>query len=194
MSKELTKTSSAPASVSTTQKTDFNQLMGRLYNLDKCLLLDTSYSMEAPVEYQDGQPIRAIDNLRKLAEQFKQLRKFSFSSQVQEIGSWIPEPSGGTDLANAFRYLKQQGCKHVVLLTDGQPDDEESTLQEAIGLKVDVYYIGKGETPDFLLRLAKQCGGSVGHSELLTGNIQQIGQTIAGYLEGGSTDESKIYL
>ena len=188
MSKELTKTSSVPV------KTDFNQLMGRLYNLDKCLLLDTSYSMKTVVEYQDGQPIRAIDNLRTLAEQFRQLRKFSFNSTVQEVGGWIPEPAGGTDLTKAFQYLKQQDCKHVVLLTDGQPDDEESALREAIGLRVDVYYIGNGETPDFLIRLTKQCKGSVGHSELLTGNLTQIGQTIAGYLEGGSTDESKICL
>lgn len=188
MSKELTKTSSVPV------KTDFNQLMGRLYNLDKCLLLDTSYSMVATVEYQNGQPIRAIDNLRTLAEQFKQLRKFSFNSIVQEVGGWIPEPEGGTDLARAFAYLKQQNCKHIVLLTDGQPDDEESALQEAIGLKVDIYYIGKGKTPNFLIRLAKQCKGSIGHSELLAGNLTAIGQTIAGYLEGGSTDESKICL
>lgn len=190
MLRELTKTNSVPV------KTDFNQLMGRLYNLDKCLLLDTSSSMACSVEYQDGQPIRAIDNLRTLteAEQFKQLRKFSFNNTIQEIGGWIPEPKGGTDLTNAFQYLKQQNCKHIVLLTDGRPDNEESALLEVVGLKVDIYYIGKGETPDFLIRLAKQCGGSVGHSELLTENLQQIGQVIAGYLEGGSDSESKICL
>ena len=189
MSRELTKTNQVQ-----TVKTDFNQLMGKLYNLDKALLLDTSYSMISVVEYQNGQPIRAIDNLRTLAEQFKQLRKFSFNSTVQEVGGWIPEPVGRTNLTKAFQYLKQQDCKHIVLLTDGQPDDEESALQEAIGLKVDVYYIGSRETPDFLLRLTKQCGGSVGQSALLADNLTQIGQVITDYLEGGSDSESKICL
>src|SRR3989304_5281389 len=184
MSTELKKTESGLV-----QKSDFNSLMGRLYNLDKALLLDTSYSMTATVEYQDGQPVKAIDNLRTLTEQFKHIRKFSFDSRVQEIGNWIPEPTGGTDLAGAFNYLKQQGCRQIVLMTDGCPDNEESALTAAIGLHIDIYYIGSGSTPDFLNRLAKQSGGSVGSSLLTSDNLTQIGQTIAGYLEGGQTDE-----
>ena len=189
MSTELKKTESGLV-----QKSDFNSLMGRLYNLDKCLLLDTSYSMTTIVEYQDNQPVRAIDNLRTLAEQFKHLRKFSFNSTVQEVGSWIPEPTGGTDLAGAFDYLKQQGCKQIVLMTDGMPDNEYESLLKAEGLHINIYYIGYGQVPDFLLQLAKQSGGSVGNSLLTSDNLTQIGQTIAGYLEGGQTDESKICL
>ena len=188
MSTELKKTESGLV-----QKSDFNSLMGRLYNLDKCLLLDTSYSMTIIVEYQNGQAVKAIDNLRTLAEQFK-LRKFSFNSTIQEIGSWVPDPEGGTDLTNALSYLKQQGCKNIVLMTDGYPDDEDSALLEAVGLHIDIYYIGLGPTPEFLHRLAKQCGGNIGSSQLTSDNLQQIGQTIAGYLEGGYTDESKICL
>ena len=189
MSTELKKTESGLV-----QKSDFNSLMGKLYNLNKALLLDTSYSMNAIVEYQDSQPVRAIDNLRTLAEQFKHLRKFSFNSTVQEVGSWIPEPTGGTDLAGAFDYLKQQGCKQIVLMTDGMPDNEYESLLKAEGLHINIYYIGSGQVPDFLLQLAKQSGGSVGNSLLTSDNLTQIGQTIAGYLEGGQTDESKICL
>src|SRR3990167_9712550 len=111
MSTELKKTDTGVVA-----KVGLDHLMQRLYNLDKALLLDTSYSMRATVEYQDGQAVRAIDNLRVLAEQFK-LRKFSFNSTVQGIGSWIPEPTGGTNLAGALSYLKQQGCKNIVLMT-----------------------------------------------------------------------------
>ena len=188
MSQELKKTESGLVA-----KADFNSLMGKLYHLDKALLLDTSYSMTSVVESLDGQPVRAIDNLRTLAEEFRHLRKFSFNSTITEIGGWVPEPSGGTDLAKAFRYVKEQGCKQVVLITDGQPDSPEDALYEARGLHVDIYYIGPQPCPDFVHQLALQCGGTVGQSDLTSENIKQIGQTIAGYLEGG-TDESKICL
>src|SRR3972149_2499203 len=173
MSTQLKKTDSRVVT-----KVGLDHLMSRLYNLNKALLLDTSSSMAVIVEYQDGQPVRAIDNLRTLAEQFKHLRKFSFNSTVQEVGSWIPEPTGGTDLAGAFDYLKQQGCKQIVLMTDGMPDNEYESLLKAEGLHINIYYIGSGQVPDFLLQLAKQSGGSVGNSQLTSDNLQQIGQTI----------------
>ena len=189
MSTELKKTDSGVVT-----KVGLDHLMSRLYNLNKALLLDTSSSMAVTVECQDNQPVKAIANLRTLAEPFKHLRKFSFNNTTQEIGDWIPDPKGGTNLADAFNYLKQQGCKQIVLLTDGQPDNEYEALLEAEGLHIDIYYIGSGPVPEFLLQLARQSGGSVGSSHLTQDNLTQIGQTIAGYLEGGQTDEGKICL
>jgi hypothetical protein len=146
-----------------------------------CLLLDVSGSMVDLVG-EGEEASRKIDTLRLLADRFN-IRQFVFSSTCYESRA-IPEPSGGTDLAYAFRVVKSQRIKKVVLITDGLPNSEESALNEALGLEVDIYYVGPEPRPDFLNRLASLTKGLVKSGQLLEGKLDEIERTVAGLIEG----------
>lgn len=128
-----------------------------------CVLYDISGSMK---EYL-GANNRKIDALRIVAQDFKNVRGFWFSSDCGELkGEKIPEPWGGTALNRAFIKLKDSGISHVVVVTDGRPDSEEKALHEAKGLVVDCFYIGPDPIPGFLIKLCNQTGGQFGKASL----------------------------
>jgi len=137
---------------------------GRGLTPTSALLLDTSSSMSSHI----GANQTKISELRKLANGFTDVRRFHFGSAVEELkpSDAVPEPAGGTNLALAFTEVKKAGVTHVVLITDGQPDDARSALYEARGLRVDVFYVGPDPQPPFLADLARVTGGSYGKATL----------------------------
>jgi len=120
------------------------------------LLLDVSGSMS---EYVGEK--RKIDHLREAVRDYASLRKVSFSSDVAE-GS-IPNPNGGTNMADAFEHLLSSHPKEVVLISDGLPDSQEGALSAARSLAcpINVIYIGPGgdEGEAFMERLAAETSG-----------------------------------
>jgi hypothetical protein len=124
---------------------------------------------------------RKIDRLREIVREFPGERIFSFSARCQEVRS-VPEPQSNTDMAGAFRFLQSQGLCHAVLITDGQPDDEEDALKAACGLRLDIFYVGPAPEPDFLERLARATGGSFASVSL--DQCKLLSQRIAGLLTG----------
>jgi len=123
----------------------------------KALLMDISGSM-------GGDP---IVRLREMASEFTEFRRFVFSDGCQELkDKAIPEPHGTTAMHTAFTHVKLHGIDHVVLITDGRPDDENRALLCAQGLKLDILYVGPDPAPGFLERLAKATGGSYGKADL----------------------------
>lgn len=131
-----------------------------------CLLLDCSGSMDIMIDPAQ----RAIDALRAMAEDFKDVRRFEFSDGCVEIPVGIQlapyGANGGTNMRHAFETVKAAGIKHVIIMTDGQPADPEGTLKSAQGLRVDVFYIGPDPAPEFLKQLAQMSGGSYGKDSL----------------------------
>lgn len=122
----------------------------------QCLLLDVSGSMAEHVE-----PGRSKwQALTELLPQFSGVARYAFSDACSRVTAQLPPASGGTDMANAFRAIKSAGIRHIVLITDGKPDDEESALRAANGLRIDILYVGPLPEPDFLARLAKSTGGT----------------------------------
>ena len=130
---------------------------------DCALLLDISGSMEAYC----GANVKQIDELRKLAGKFLGVRQFYFASDADEIpaGGEIPDPRGGTDLALGLDTVKAAGVKHVIVITDGEPNSKADALRSAGGLKIDCFYVGpdgNAQAKEFLERLASGSGGTYG--------------------------------
>jgi len=154
--------------------------MAQKYNRtpsDKCLLLDISSSMD---EYGK------IDKLRDLADDFKGVRRFVFSDRTRELRptEMVPCTEGGTGMHSAFEYVKKAGIRHCVIITDGMPDLEDEALKAAIGLRVDIYYVGPEPAPDFLRKLAEGSGGKYGTASL--DDLKELGTSIKGLIGSGS--------
>ncbi len=137
------------------------------HNKNTCLLCDTSGSMNSfVVNSEDNISKRAIDVLDNVLKNFVGANIYSFNTTCKKVDS-LPAPGGGTDLAGAFCTIKSDSIKELILLTDGQPDDEHAALKAAQKLKINIIYIGPAPTPQFLIKLAKITGGKFDSVELL---------------------------
>lgn len=118
---------------------------------------------------------RRVDALRSivygLRQQHAQFRMYIFESSVYET-DMIPEPTGSTNMAEAFDYAAKNGCKHLVLISDGCPDSPDFALRAAQNLvesgckRIDVFYVGpKGAfaqgAVNFMEKLAKLTGANI---------------------------------
>ena len=91
----------------------------------------------------------------------------SFSDDAMFCPAGIPVYlQSGTDLAKALRFVKVADVPGMqfILISDGQPDDEQSALSVAKTFKnkIDVIYVGPEDHPagrDFLFKLARATGG-----------------------------------
>ena len=144
-----------------------------LPNAISCILADISGSMY-------GEPIR---KLRELMDGLDSNRRFIFDSAAEELkpGQKIPEPRGTTNMTDAFKLLKKEGINHVVMITDGSPDNKQTALEESDGLRIDIFYVGAGEATDFLKDLAHKTGGKFGQRNLK--DHLQLQTEISGLLE-----------
>lgn len=87
-------------------------------------------------------------------------------------------------MAEAFRTVKRNGVSHVVLITDGQPDNENDALTESVGLKVDCFYVGPDPASDFLQHLCRARGGSYGKASLEA--LKALRVAVRGLLPSGT--------
>lgn len=122
------------------------------------LLLDISGSMNDWI----GANRTKLSELRILAAEFTNVRRFLFSTTCREMNATedIGDTEGGTNLANGFLYVKKNGIDHVVLITDGEPDSESMALTASAGLRIDCFYVGPDPAPAFLAELCKKTGGT----------------------------------
>lgn len=111
---------------------------------------------------------RSLELLNEAVRDFKDIRRFSYAGDITELapGELVRNAYGRNNEPGAFRYLKGLGITHIVMVTDGRPDDEEESLEAAKGLKVDIIYIGPPPEPEFLRRLASLTGGTYNRAEI----------------------------
>ncbi len=91
----------------------------------------------------------------------------SFSDDAMFCPAGVPVYlKSGTDLAKALRFVKVADLPGMqfILISDGQPGDEQSALSVAMTFKskIDVIYVGPEDHPagrEFLFKLAKATGG-----------------------------------
>ncbi len=128
---------------------------------DSIFLLDVSGSMDTQVDKE-----RKIDHLRKVMTKYPKGRKICFATKPydEEHSKTIPEPDGGTDLARAIIYVqKMYAFKKIVLVSDGEPDDDIAAIRaaKACNVPIDIIYIGKekGRGASFMAMLARETGG-----------------------------------
>lgn len=150
-------------------KDRIHSLKARLKNN---LLIDISGSMAD----EDGEGNSKHSIMQGIVSRLPEgIRKFAFNSNCRELDSVIPEPAGGTNMAGAFSYVKSQGIKEVILITDGQPDSPRDALAEAIGLTINIVYIGPKPEPQFLKDLARQANGTFVDIDMLeAGSANQL--------------------
>ena len=139
------------------------------------LVVDVSSSMDAR---DAGNHERRVDVARREVAKIQrrqpgQLAIVSFSHDASwDPSGRLPEPSGSTNLAGALEYTREllgpgaEGIK-VIVISDGDPDSQESAIEEgrllkAAGASISTVYCGSdhGHGKAFLNRLASVGGGN----------------------------------
>jgi hypothetical protein len=134
----------------------------------------------------------AGDNIRRLKGELFRLwpevtgRILAFNDRVQwcDAPAELPEPFGGTDMKLALETAAKVWPSKVVIISDGEPQDEEGALQAASGIPgiIDVLFVGpesNRSAADFLRRLAKLGGGIFAQRDLaknmsITGELRKM--------------------
>ena len=168
---------------------------GRASDGSRYLLIDISGSMGEPA-YGDE---RKIDALRRVAHDVKKVVDipmigFGAYGGVDFIKSEIPEPQGGTPLTEGLRFGMQQGARHLIVISDGEPDSPFTALQageefKTDGGKIDVCYIGPegGAGKQFLEKLAALTGGTCHASNVHVQTfVKELTGKVLGLLDDGS--------
>ena len=161
-------------------------LARRQHAQQEILLLDTSGSMASEA---DNPGERRIDALRGVVAMLRNkgllFKQACFNSGVV-WSDVVTEPAGGTNLSGALEFIEKINPRHVIIVSDGEPDNKEAALAVAkrLGCKIDVFYVGPKscvEHRDFLLSLATSTGGT---SEAVS--FKELEVKIAGMLSDGS--------
>jgi hypothetical protein len=126
----------------------------------KLLIIDISGSMNEEIEPGVTKTDAVKDIVKSIIG-----NKIVFNSEARllDVNEEIPNPSSGTVMSKAFKLAKSLKYKEAIMLTDGNDAsyDQEIALDE-VGegmLKLQIMYIGAGERPAFLDKLAAKAGG-----------------------------------
>lgn len=151
----------------------------RPHNCD-WVVADISLSMNWAA-FEDKRRITCLrDALRPLAGRV-QVLAFNNTTQFVQADE-IPDAGGGTDLAGALRTMHELEPLHILVVSDGEPNNKPDALTEATKLSdqcvIDVLYIGPQETAaeEFMQALARAGRGRYSkfdinkQSPLLLGN------------------------
>jgi Mg-chelatase subunit ChlD len=154
------------------------------------LLVDCSGSMSYPIKSGE----RRIDALRKVVATLREthpvpVAAFGVKAHGQvEVVDTIPEPHGGTPMAEAILFALNQGANHIVLVTDGEANNEIATFDAArrFGGQIDTFYIGNGNDRGsaFAAELAAMTGGTANLTDL--GKPKELAGKIVLMLGDGS--------
>src|SRR6266850_2554368 len=174
-------------STSLTKSKFERELAKREFGEGAILVLDISSSMSAA----DANGERRIDALRSVVYGIRSrgipFRQLVFNNDVM-WSDVIPEPAGGTNMALAFDTCKQANTRHVIVVSDGEPQDMQATLAAAqrLACPVDAYYVGPAgneAAQEFMKQLAARTGAKVGEV-----SFKELETKIAGVLSAGTLD------
>lgn len=133
---------------------------------DVVILCDVSSSMDESAGAR--RKIELLqDALDSIYPQLPDARIVAFNSTVRETsGGALPKPEGGTAMHFGIEYAGQYKPRQSVVISDGQPDNEDLALTAAADLSgtIDVIYCGPDSDKEaiaFMQRLARSGGGRV---------------------------------
>jgi len=154
-------------------------------SIDAIIMIDISMSMEA-ADCQNGQTRyqTACDELRRLQRQIPgKVAVIEWADGHAFMPGGVPSPPYGcTNLTGVLQFVKQaDDCGiRFVLISDGEPDNPYSALDEAhtFRSKIDTIFCGPENGPgaDFLRRLASLTGGQYANNT--TRGIVELAQTV----------------
>lgn len=152
------------------------------------LLLDVSGSMEEPIDGVNWDLPKKIDVLAKVVDNLNPERTFVFSDDCQEYTGRDFKYGmihANTYYGRAFRKIKEEGIRNVVMVTDGAPTDVENAMRDIEGLTVEFVYVGPQPRPVVLDTLAKMCQTQVVDGELVIKEVKRLALVIRGLLGSG---------
>lgn len=158
---------------------------------DVVIVVDTSGSMGA-TDSRGGKSRYdvACEELAGLQNSLPgKIAVISFSSDVLFCPSGVPTfLQGGTDLAKALNFVKVADVPEMrfVLISDGQPDDEQAAMVAArkFSNRIDVIYVGPEDRStgrQFLERLSKATGGK----SIVADRAKELGASVTKLLAEG---------
>lgn len=122
----------------------------------------------------------AVSELAKLQAQCPgRVAIVQFNDECSFQPGGVPDkPAGTTDLAGALELVKRKQMDspgmRIIVISDGEPDDEAAalTLAKKFANRIDVVYCGPADKPDgrdFLRRLSAASGGQLVTADCATG-------------------------
>jgi hypothetical protein len=176
-----------PGSLSSLSKTSGRSLAESFLSCDTVIIVDTSGSMGT----QDSRGNRsrydvACEELSKLQQTLPgKIAVLSFSDDVEFCPSGIPKNlNASTNMTKALQFAKIADIPgmHFILISDGCPDNKETTLQVARTYKnhIDTIFVGPESDMygrDFLTLLSNSTGGqsiTVDRAKELSAGIQKL--------------------
>jgi uncharacterized protein with von Willebrand factor type A (vWA) domain len=187
---QITKHSSVKGSLQS-QANKLNITVAQAFlNAEIVVLMDCSASMSYQDYIYDSETRykKACNQLARLqSENPGKVCLISFSSGQEFSPSGIAKwPNGSTDIAGALQFIKPVDgldCK-LILISDGEPDDDAEAIKTAQDFKSKIHciYIGpeNGSGADFLKRLSAVTGGQFSNNGVA--GIGNLSNTVAGYL------------
>lgn len=162
-------TAIVPGSLSAIAKQENKSIAETFVNADLIVIVDTSGSMEG-LDSRGGKSRYdvACEELAYLqANHPGRIAVIAFSNDVMFCPTGIPTYFGsGTDMAKALQFAKIADVPGMqfILISDGEPDELQATLEVARTYrnKISTIYVGPESHPagrDFLNRLAAATGG-----------------------------------
>lgn len=135
---------------------------------DAVIIVDVSASMDTS-DAANGQTrfAAAAAQLEKLQNELPgKIAVCSFSDRAKFCATGLPKDTEGTtDMVNALEFLKDfDDCGiRLILISDGEPNDDDGTLQKAQTFvsKIDTVFVGSEMSAgrEFLRKLSAATGG-----------------------------------
>lgn len=182
-----------PGSIAAIAQQTGQSIAESFLSADAIVLVDTSGSMSARdvtgVSWEQSTSLSryeaACGELRKLQASLPgQVAVIAFSDKPEFAPSGTPRMiGGGTDLTKALAFVRAaDGCEmRFIVISDGQPNDEVTALQEAqrFTSRIDTVFVGPTGDPGagFLKKLAAASGGQYSKNE-----IHQIAERVQALL------------
>lgn len=180
-------TAIVPGSLAAIAKQENKTIAESFVNADLVVIVDTSGSMST--KDSRGGKFRydvACEELARLQVNHPgKIAVLAFSDDVQFCPSGVPTYFGhGTDMAKALQFAKIADVPGMqfILISDGEPENEEKTLEVARTYqnKISTIYVGPEQHPtgrEFLYRLAMATGGmgiTVDRAKELKSGIEKL--------------------
>lgn len=184
----LTKHSSIKGSLQSIANKSMITVAQAFVDCEVIVLMDSSASMTAEDAPGQSRWRKACNQLAKLqSENPGKVCLICFDDkQTFEPSGIARYPNGSTDIAGALSFVwkaDDTGLKFVVI-SDGEPDDDEAAIAMArqFKSKISCIYIGPegGYGARFLKRLSGVTGGQFSNSEVA--GIGNLSNTVAGFL------------
>lgn len=157
--------------------------------VEAVILVDTSSSMYTTDVSEQTRYDRAIEEMKKLQKSMPgKVAIIGFSSEATVATGGVPYfQAGSTNMVKALQAVHgMDGLAKIILISDGYPDNPDTTLEEASRFKcpIETIYIGPGEDAGylFLKKLSQATGGRAS----LACNAEQLMATTMLLLESGN--------